>query len=139
MSFEDVLSGVSGHEIISENGKCLAFLSDTPVKRGHTVIIPKTCTDDLFDIEDETYADLWMFAKETATRLKKSVICKKIGVMVAGLVVRHAHIHLIPIRDVSDLNFNLANKADSDELSFVADAIRTGQQIPDKKAGEQNG
>lgn len=91
---------------VAENDHFLAFLDIQPLATGHTLVIPKKETDYIFDIEDQAYQDLWVFAKEVAVLLKKHIPCKRIGVSVIGLEVPHAHIHLIPLQTINDINFS---------------------------------
>lgn len=91
---------------VAENDNFLAFLDIQPLATGHTLVIPKIETDYIFDIEDQAYQDLWIFAKEVAKLLKKQIPCKRIGVSVIGLEVPHAHIHLIPLQTINDINFS---------------------------------
>ena len=91
---------------VAENDHFLAFLDIQPLAKGHTLVIPKKETDYIFDIHDQAYQDLWIFAKEVAVLLKKHIPCKRIGVSVIGLEVPHAHIHLIPLQTINDINFS---------------------------------
>lgn len=91
---------------VAENENYLAFLDIQPLAMGHTLVIPKKETDYIFDLEDEAYLHLWEFAKEVATKLKMHIPCKRIGVSVIGLEVPHAHIHLIPLQTINDINFS---------------------------------
>ena len=111
------------HKIL-EDKDYLAFLDVRPINPGHTLVIPKQEIDYIFDIDDKLLADLMIFAKKTARLIQKAVSCKKIGIMVAGLEVPHAHIHLVPIMDVHDLNFAKAKPASSEELAKIAQSIR---------------
>jgi len=92
--------------IIAENDHFLAFLDITPIAIGHCLVIPKTEVDYIFDIDDQTYQNLFLFAKQVANQLKKAIPCKKIGIAVVGLEVPHAHIHLVPMNTIGDLNFS---------------------------------
>lgn len=103
--FSKIVSGEIPAHKIEENDQFLAFLDISPLAKGHTLVIPKKETDYIFDIEDEEYKALWQFAKEVASKLKNKIDCERIGVAVIGLEVAHAHIHLIPINNVQDINF----------------------------------
>ncbi len=92
--------------VIAENDHFLAFLDITPIAIGHCLVIPKNEVDYIFDINDEEYQNLFLFAKQVAHQLKKAIPCKKIGVAVVGLEVPHAHIHLVPMNTIGDLNFS---------------------------------
>lgn len=90
---------------VAENDQFLAFLDIFPLSKGHTLVIPKKETDYLFDLESQEYSEFWNFAKVVAKAQKKVIPCERIGVAVVGLEVPHAHIHLVPINTVDDLNF----------------------------------
>ena len=90
---------------IAENDHFLAFLDIQPLALGHTLVIPKKETDYIFDLDSEEYAELWKFAQLVAKKVKSKIDCKRIGVAVIGLEVAHAHIHLVPINKVNDINF----------------------------------
>jgi histidine triad (HIT) family protein len=92
---------------IYENEQCLAFLDAFPLKYGHTLVVPKKKTDYIFDINSPEYLELWDFAKIIAKAMKKVIKCKRVAVVVIGLEVPHAHIHLIPINNITDINFEL--------------------------------
>ncbi len=92
--------------IVAENDRYLAFLDTSPLTEGHTLVIPKAEVDYIFDIEDELLAGLMVFSKKVALGIEKSVDCKRIGIAVIGLEVPHAHVHLIPLQSVEDINFS---------------------------------
>lgn len=106
--FTKIINGEIPSYKIMENEKHLAFLDVMPVTEGHTLVIPKQKVDFIFDMESEAHKELWAFAQKTAKQLQKAYPDKRIGVAVVGLEVPHAHIHLIPISNISDMNF--ANK-----------------------------
>ena len=119
--FSRIIAGEIPCYKVAENEEFLAFLDIMPLAAGHTLVIPKTETDYLFDIDNEAYQRLWLFAKEVAGKLKQHIPCKRIGVSVIGLEVAHAHIHLIPLQKVEDINFSKPkHQADSEELSALA-------------------
>lgn len=91
---------------IAEDKDYLAFLDINPLAEGHTLIVPKMETDYLFDLEDELLAGMTVFAKRVARAIGKAIPCKRVGVAVLGLEVPHAHIHLIPINSLGDINFS---------------------------------
>ena len=103
--FSKIVAGEIPAYKVAETLEFLAFLDINPLAEGHVLVIPKKEVDYLFDLDDETYAGLQIFAKIVATGMKKAIDCKRIGVAVIGLEVPHAHIHLIPMNNVSDLNF----------------------------------
>ena len=110
---------------IAESEKYLAFLDVFPLAKGHTLVIPKKETDYLFDIDDEEFVGLQLFSKKVAKAIEKAVPCKRIGVAVIGLEVPHAHIHLIPLNNVSDINFSRPKlNLPKEELEEIAKAIR---------------
>jgi len=91
---------------VAEDDRFLAFLDINPLAKGHTLVIPKAETDYIFGIEDQEYTDLFLFAKRVALAVEKVVPCKRIGIAVLGLEVAHAHIHLVPINTVYDIDFS---------------------------------
>jgi histidine triad (HIT) family protein len=105
---------------IAEDDRFFAFLDINPVAKGHTLVIPKKEMDYLFDIEDELYKDFFLFAKKIAIGLKKAVPCEKVGLVVIGLEVPHAHIHLIPLNTMDDVNFSKPKlKLDAEEFREI--------------------
>ena len=122
--FTKIIAGeIPSHKIL-EDDRYLAFLDLRPVNPGHTLVIPKQEIDYIFDIEDELLKGLMVFTKKVAKAVGKAIPCKKVGVMVAGIEVPHAHVHLIPIQNVSDLNFARAKPAAPEELAAIAQKIR---------------
>lgn len=123
--FSKIVAGEIPAYKVAESNDFLAFLDISPLAKGHVLVIPKKETDYIFDIEDDDYMALWVFAKIVAQGIKKVIPCVKVGVAVVGLEVAHAHIHLVPINKISDLNFagpklSLAE----DELHEIATTIR---------------
>jgi histidine triad (HIT) family protein len=103
----------------------LAFLDVNPLVKGHTLVIPKKEQDYLFDLEDDSFVGLQLFAKEVAIQLKKHIACKRIGVAVIGLEVPHAHIHLIPLNQMDDMNFNRQKLTlSTEELASMAEVLK---------------
>ena len=123
--FSKIASGEINAYKVAENDSFLAFLDIFPLQKGHTLVIPKKETDYLFDLDDEQYNGLMLFAKEVAIKIKKVVPCNRIGVTVIGLEVPHAHVHLIPISKERDMNFS-NNKLNLSEEEFesIAKMIR---------------
>lgn len=111
------------HKIL-EDDRYLAFLDIRPINPGHTLVIPKQEVDYLFDLDDEFLSGLFVFAKKAARKIKKVVPCKKIGIMVAGLEVPHAHVHLVPINDLGELTFARAQSTEDKVLAEMAEQIR---------------
>lgn len=114
--FTKIVNGEIPCYKVAETDKFLAFLDVQPLAIGHTLVIPKTEIDYLFDVEDELYKDLLLFAKKVAIAQKKVIPCIRIGVAVIGIEVPHAHIHLIPMNKVSDMNFSSPKLKFSNEL-----------------------
>lgn len=113
---------------IAENDKFLAFLDINPNSDGHTLVVPKIEVDYIFDMEDELLSEMILFAKSVAVKLKKSINCTRIGVSVIGLEVPHAHIHLIPINSIKDMNFEIKKGGTNlDELRRIADKINANE------------
>lgn len=125
--FCKIASGEIPSNKVWEDDKHLAFLSITPIMPGHTLVIPKSHSDYIFDMEDELLADLIKASKPVAKLLKEKLNPKtgKIGVMVAGLEVPHTHIHLIPMDSEGDLTFAKAKTADKEQLQVVLDKIKS--------------
>ena len=122
--FTRIVNGEIPAYKVAENESFLAFLDVFPTAKGHTLVIPKQEVDYLFDLDDELYAGLQMFAKKVAEGLKKSVPCVKVGVMVLGLEVPHAHIHLVPMQSEKDLlNFSEKIKISPEEMEALAKRI----------------
>ena len=103
--FSKIVAGEIPAYKVAESIDFLAFLDINPLAEGHVLVIPKKEVDYIFDLDEETYVGLQIFAKIVALGLEKAIPCKRIGVAVIGLEVPHAHIHLIPMNNVSDLNF----------------------------------
>ena len=123
--FSKIISGEIPAHKIGENDRFLAFLDITPLQHGHTLVIPKEEVDYIFDMDDELLADMMVFAKQCAVRIKSAFPCRKVGVAVVGLEVPHAHIHLVPINAVSDMNFSREKmKLTQEELAQDAEKIR---------------
>lgn len=109
---------------IHENDEFLAFLDVNPLVLGHTLVIPKIEIDYIFDLDDDTLQRMFLFSKEVARKLKDKFPCKKIGVTVVGLEVPHAHIHLIPINSIDDMNFSREKlKLSQDQLEEIQSKI----------------
>jgi histidine triad (HIT) family protein len=124
--FSKIVAGEIPCHKIAETDDYLAFLDVFPLVEGHLLVIPKKEVDYLFDLEDPLYQGLMQFAKSVAVGLKKAIPCNKVGVAVIGLEVPHAHIHLIPMNQVSDMNFSKPKLSLSTErLKEIAEKIRT--------------
>ena len=122
--FTKIVKGEIPCHKIAEDENYLAFLDISPLAKGHTLVIPKKEVDYIFNIDDQLLAGMLVFAKKIAKAIEKAVPCKRIGVAVLGLEVPHAHIHLIPINKLGDINFaNPKLKFSDEELSATARAI----------------
>ena len=103
--FSKIVKGEIPCHKVAETEDYLAFLDINPLAKGHTLVIPKEETDYIFDLEDEELGGLMIFAKKVAKAIKARVACSRVGVSVVGLEVPHAHVHLIPINMIDDMNF----------------------------------
>ena len=122
--FTKIVTGEIPAYKVAEDENYLAFLDIFPVAKGHVLVIPKKEVNYLFDLEDELYAGLQLFAKKVAVGLKKAIPCEKVGVLVLGLEVPHAHIHLVPMQNEADLlNFSEKKKFTPDEFNEIAKLI----------------
>jgi len=115
---------IPGH-IVAENDYALAFLDISPLTKGHTLVVPKQEIDYIFDLDEKLYLDLMKFSRQVAAAIEKSVECKRIGIAVIGLEVPHAHIHLVPLSNMDDINFSRPKlELTQDELKEIAASIR---------------
>jgi len=122
--FSKIVNGEIPAYKVAEDENYLAFLDIFPVAEGHTLVIPKKEVDYIFDLEDDTFIGLQAFAKKVAVGLKKAIPCKKVGVLVLGLEVPHAHIHLIPMQNETDLlNFSKKLKFTPEEFQKIKELI----------------
>jgi len=116
--FSRIVAGEIPCHKVAEDDNFLAFLDISPLAKGHLLVIPKLEIDYIFDMDDELYIGLHLFARKVAIALKKAIPCARIGVTVIGLEVAHAHIHLIPINGVNDMNF------EREKLSFTKEEMQ---------------
>lgn len=121
--FSRIAAGEIPSYKVAETDRYFAFLDINPVQAGHVLVIPKNEIDYIFDIEDEEFAGLHLFAKKVAKALRRAVPCVKVGVAVIGLEVHHAHIHLVPISNDGDLDFTKKKTLPESEMKAIADAI----------------
>lgn len=122
--FSKIAAGEIPSYKVAEDDKHYAFLDINPVAPGHTLVIPKKEVDYIFDLSDDEYLELQLFAKRVAKAMKKSLPCERIGVAVIGLEVPHTHIHLVPINKESDMNFFKEKLSlDSKDMKDIADSI----------------
>jgi len=123
--FTKIVKGEIPSHKIAETERCLAFMDIRPINPGHVLVIPKEEIDYFFDLPSELFTEVMLLAKKVAVAIKNVVPCKRIGVMVAGLEVPHAHVHLVPILEsLSELSFANARPAEQNELEETAKAIR---------------
>ena len=124
--FSRIIAGEIPCYKIAETEDYFAFLDISPVQMGHTLVVPKDEKDYIFDYEDEYYGGLWKFAKKIAEAQKRAIPCRKIGVAVIGLEVPHAHIHLVPMNNEGDLDFDGAKKLhpSPEQMEEIAEKIR---------------
>ena len=122
--FTKIIQGEIPSYKIAEDENYYAFLDINPLAEGHTLVIPKKETDYIFDIGDEEYAGLFLFAKKVASAMLKVMPCERIGIAVIGLEVRHAHIHLVPLKTIYDIDFRKPKlKLTPEEFSAISAKI----------------
>ena len=123
--FSKIIAGDIPCYKIAENDDFIAFLDVFPLKKGHTLVVPKEEVDYIFDLDEETYSGLMNFSKQVAVAIKQAVPCNRISVGVFGLEVPHAHVHLIPMNTMNDVNFaNEKLKLSKEEFEQIAFEIR---------------
>ncbi len=123
--FSKIVSGEIPCYKIDETDQFLAFLDVFPLAKGHVLVIPKQEVDYIFDLDDETLAGLHVFAKSVALKVGIAIPCERVGMAVIGLEVPHAHIHLIPLNSVQDINFSRPKlQIDPEEMEQIAKSIR---------------
>ena len=108
--FTKIINGVIPCYKISENANFIAFLDVNPLQEGHTLVVPKIQIDYVYDLPDDILSELFAFSKKVAKKIENAIKCERIGIAVLGLEVPHAHIHLIPINEISDMNFQNLRK-----------------------------
>ena len=122
--FSKIINGDIPCYKIAEDHSFLAFLDIHPLVKGHTLVIPKKEIDYIFDIDDHTLSEMMVFSKMVAAKLKAAIPCKRIGISVIGLEVPHAHIHLVPINEIQDMNFSKAKmELSDDEMIAIQERI----------------
>lgn len=122
--FTRIVAGEIPAHTVREDERFLAFLDIRPIRAGHTLVIPKQEIDELFDLPDDLLGDLFVFAKPIAAAIKAQSGAARVGVAVVGVEVPHAHVHLVPLDDVHDIDFRRAREADPDDLAQMAQALR---------------
>ncbi|PKP05827.1 MAG: HIT family protein [Bacteroidetes bacterium HGW-Bacteroidetes-5] len=124
--FSKIIAGEIPSFKVAESERFYAFLDINPVSKGHTLVVPKSETDYIFDMESEELAAMFAFAQRVAKGIKEVIPCKRVGVAVLGMEVPHAHIHLIPINSESDMDFRKPKfKLESSEMAEIANAINS--------------
>ncbi len=124
--FSKIVNGEIPCYKVAESDEFLAFLDIQPLTKGHVLVIPKVEVDYIFDLEDDLLGKMMIFSKQVAHKIKLAYPCKKVGVTVIGLEVPHAHIHLVPMNALVDMNFSAAKlKLDSLELEQIANNIKS--------------
>lgn len=128
--FSKIIAGDIPSFKIAENDKYYAFLDINPMAKGHTLVVPKQEVDYVFDLDDNTLSEMIVFAKKVAKAIEKSITCNRVGLMVIGLEVPHAHIHLIPIQKEGDMNLsNLRVKLTKEQFQEIANSIQSNVEL----------
>lgn len=121
--FTRIVNGEIPSYKVAEDDRFYAFLDINPVQPGHTLVIPKQEVDYIFDLDNDTYAGLTLFAKKVAEAIKAAITCRKVGMAVIGLEVPHAHIHLVPMQAEKDMDFAHHVELPASEMTAIAEAI----------------
>ena len=127
--FSKIVKGEINAYKVAEDENFLAFLDISPLAEGHTLVVPKKEISYIFDLDDKSYADMFLFAKKVARAIKEVIPCTKVGVAIIGLEVAHAHIHLVPINHVYDIDFkkeklNLTPERFRDIADLIASHVK---------------
>ena len=123
--FTKIIKGEIPCYKIAEDDRFIAFLDVFPIKKGHTLVVPKVQIDYLFDLDDSLLSDLMIFAKKVSQKMQSAISCERIGIAVIGLEVPHAHIHLVPLDTVGDIDFSQPKlQLSAKEMTEIADSIR---------------
>lgn len=123
--FSKIIAGDIPCHKVAENESCFAFMDIAPLAKGHVLVVPKVEVDRYFDLDDKVLSELSVFSKRIARAIEEAIPCKRVGVAVIGLEVPHAHVHLIPLNSVEDINFERPKiEMSHEELAEVASAIR---------------
>lgn len=124
--FTKIVSGEIPSYKVYEDTEFLAFLDIFPIAKGHTLVIPKKEIDNVFDIDDDLYQRYHMVCKKIARALAKTIPCERVGSAIVGLEIPHAHIHLVPLNKISDLNFEKPKlKFTEEEFKQIAESVRS--------------
>lgn len=123
--FTRIINGEIPCYKVAEDDRYFAFLDINPLTKGHTLVVPKQETDYIFDLDDKTLGDMMIFAKKIACKIKEKIDCKRVAVVVLGMEVPHAHIHLIPINSEQEVDFHREKlKLTPEEFQKVAELIQ---------------
>jgi histidine triad (HIT) family protein len=124
--FTRIINGEIPSYKVAEDKDYFAFLDINPLKKGHTLVIPRKEIDYIFDLDDNLLSGMWLFSKKVAAAIKEAYPCKRIGIAVLGLEVPHAHIHLVPMDSMNDINFkNPKLKFTPEEFREIAENINS--------------
>jgi histidine triad (HIT) family protein len=124
--FSRIINGEIPAWKVAESERFLAFLDVNPLAKGHTLIVPKIETNYFFDLSDEEITSIMLFSKKVATALRSTLPCLRIGMSVIGLEVPHAHVHLVPLNNMGDINFsNSRLNLSAEEMEAIAASIRS--------------
>ena len=124
--FSKIIAGEIPCHKVAENDSCFAFMDIMPLAMGHVLVVPKVEVDRYFDLDESTLSELTVFSKKIAGAIEKAVPCNRVGLAVIGLEVPHAHVHLIPLNSVEDINFERPKlKVSNDELAELAAKIKS--------------
>ena len=122
--FSKIINKEIPANILKENNNFISFMDAFPIQNGHSLVIPKLEIDNILDLPEDTYDGLFSFAREISIAIKKALRCKKVGISVIGFEVPHAHIHLVPMNKISDMNFNNKIITSKEEINFFAKKIK---------------
>jgi histidine triad (HIT) family protein len=127
--FSKIISGEIPSYKVAETNHCIAFLDVFPLREGHVLVVPKKEVDNILDLEETVYNELWHFSKILGMAIQSVMPCTKIGIAVIGLEVPHAHIHLVPINAANDLNFTQAKmQVEKEKMKAIAKWIADAYQ-----------
>lgn len=122
--FTRIINGEIPCYKVAEDNNYFAFLDINPLAKGHTLVVPKVEDDYIFNLDDETYAGLMLFAKKVAKAQQQAIACKRVGMAVLGMEVPHVHVHLVPLQHEGDMNFaNAKLQLPADEMAQIAASI----------------
>ncbi|MDR1632500.1 MAG: HIT family protein [Dysgonamonadaceae bacterium] len=136
--FSKIIAGEIPSYKVAENAGFYAFLDINPLVKGHTLVVPKKEVDYIYDLDERTVGEIFVFSKQVAIAIQKAIPCKRVGIAVIGMEVPHAHIHLIPLNRESDMIFsNPKLKLTSEEFRSIASAIAASFEIEPNPSGFQ--